>query len=68
MQSISQRLYICHCEQVIEAAERGFHVLCDKPDGDEYKGVPTDDRRLPSETACICKSVSCSVSIPVFRG
>ncbi len=27
---ISTPVYL-HCEQVIEAAERGFHVLCDKP-------------------------------------
>ena len=27
---VSTPVYL-HCEQVIEAAERGFHVLCDKP-------------------------------------
>ena len=27
---VSTPVYL-HCEQVVEAAERGFHVLCDKP-------------------------------------
>ena len=27
---VSTPVYL-HCEQVIEAAERGFHILCDKP-------------------------------------
>lgn len=34
---VSTPVYL-HCEQVIEAAERGFHVLCDKP-----MGMDTDE-------------------------
>ena len=51
---VSTPVYL-HCEQVIEAAERGFHVLCDKPMAMNTAECRTDDRCLPSER---CASAS----------